>query len=520
MAKYTPTPLTSSYGSIAAINSNLTAIQTALENTLSRDGTTPNVMTAPLDMNNQAIVNASSVTATSITVGGVNLTDQVAAAESAASVATTQANIAIANTAFTSANAATTAANVATTNADVLLTHADVVATGVDRAAVESYSATTLVNAVHNAPAKTTPVDADEFGFWDSVGAVWNKITWANIKAKFVNITSSTGSAVIPKGAIADRDAAPDAGYFRYNTETTQFEGYSNGAWGTIGGSGGATGAGVGNAKDQIFMQTDQLVTDDWTIGQDTMLNGASINTTTDTITLTSHGFVNGQPIRVTADVYPTGVTASSLFYVINSATNTFQVSTTAGGSAFNFTDTGTNVKVGRVKDALITKELKVDTGKSVTVPTGASLVVVGAGTPDIGDLYVNTSSAQTVGGAKTFTGNNVHQGTNNFTVAPTLNGNDLTSIGIGQTWQNVTASRALSTNYTNTTGKPILIYVNYTSGANGYGVSCTINGIGMIGAENQLNLRSYVTFIIPVNGTYYIAPNSSVTIQIWAELR
>lgn len=36
---------------------------------------------------------------------------------------------------------------------------------------------------IHGAPTKTTPVDADEFGFWDSVGLRAVKTTWANIKA-------------------------------------------------------------------------------------------------------------------------------------------------------------------------------------------------------------------------------------------------------------------------------------------------------------------------------------------------
>ena len=36
-----------------------------------------------------------------------------------------------------------------------------------------------------------------------------------------------------------------------------------------------------------------------------------------------------------------------------------------------------------------------------------------------------------------------------------------LSSIGYGQTWQNVTASRVAGTNYTNTTGRPITVAVN-----------------------------------------------------------
>lgn len=42
---------------VAAINANNTSIETALENTLSRDGTSPNTMTAQLDMNSNRIIN-------------------------------------------------------------------------------------------------------------------------------------------------------------------------------------------------------------------------------------------------------------------------------------------------------------------------------------------------------------------------------------------------------------------------------------------------------------------------------
>jgi uncharacterized protein (TIGR02145 family) len=36
---------------------------------------------------------------------------------------------------------------------------------------------------IHSVTAKTTPVDADEFGIWDSVSATLRKVRWANIKA-------------------------------------------------------------------------------------------------------------------------------------------------------------------------------------------------------------------------------------------------------------------------------------------------------------------------------------------------
>jgi len=66
MAKLTLTDIESGYLSVEAVNANNALIEAALENTLSRDGTTPNTMSADLDMNGYSLLN---VTATS---GGEN----------------------------------------------------------------------------------------------------------------------------------------------------------------------------------------------------------------------------------------------------------------------------------------------------------------------------------------------------------------------------------------------------------------------------------------------------------------
>lgn len=57
----------SRYGSIDALNDNFDTIETAFDNTLSRDGTGPNFMLTTLDMNGYGVVNASS-----FTVGGID----------------------------------------------------------------------------------------------------------------------------------------------------------------------------------------------------------------------------------------------------------------------------------------------------------------------------------------------------------------------------------------------------------------------------------------------------------------
>ena len=54
--------------------------------------------------------------------------------------------------------------------------------------------------------------------------------------AAVVAKTSGTGSAVIPTGTEAQRDGSPSAGYLRFNSDATSFEGYDGSAWGSIGG--------------------------------------------------------------------------------------------------------------------------------------------------------------------------------------------------------------------------------------------------------------------------------------------
>lgn len=72
MAKLTLNDLSTTLSTSAAflINGNNAAIEAALENTLSRDGTTPNQMLADIDMNNNDLTNIKDLDADQITLGG------------------------------------------------------------------------------------------------------------------------------------------------------------------------------------------------------------------------------------------------------------------------------------------------------------------------------------------------------------------------------------------------------------------------------------------------------------------
>lgn len=61
----------------------------------------------------------------------------------------------------------------------------------------------------------------------------------------------------------------------------------------------------------------------------------------TDTFTAANHGMTNGSKIAFYGDSLPTGITGWSVYYVINADTNTFQISTTPGGSAVDLTTDG-----------------------------------------------------------------------------------------------------------------------------------------------------------------------------------
>ena len=72
--------------------------------------------------------------------------------------------------------------------------------------------------------------------------------------------TSTSGSAKLPSGNTAARDGSPVVGMIRHNSQLNQFEGYNNGAWGTIGG-----GAAGGNGE-KIFHESENSMDQDYTI--------------------------------------------------------------------------------------------------------------------------------------------------------------------------------------------------------------------------------------------------------------
>ena len=80
--------------------------------------------------------------------------------------------------------------------------------------------------------------------------------TQAETDAGFVDQTSGTGSANIPVGTTAQRDASPATGQLRFNSTDASFEGYDGTEWGSIG----------GGAADGVFYENEQAVASSYTI--------------------------------------------------------------------------------------------------------------------------------------------------------------------------------------------------------------------------------------------------------------
>jgi len=115
--------------------------------------------------------------------------------------------------------------------------------------------------------------------------------------------------------------------------------------------------------------------------------------------------------------------------------------------------------------------------------------------------------------------------GTNTVTVPASTGTMALTTdcFGVGQTWQNVTGSRAVGTTYTNTTGRPIFVAAYGTVTLNGY-TTLTIDSV-LTSSNGQAAVGGYVTAtlsgVVPAGKTYSV--NNAVgamTLSVWSELR
>jgi hypothetical protein len=287
-------------------------------------------------------------------------------------------------------------------------------------------------------------------------------------------------------------------------------------------------------------------------------------NTGSDVVDTTSHlsSLTLGSALPVTSG--GTGVTTStgSTNVVLSASptlTGTPLAPTAAPGT--NTTQIATTAFVQNVAGALGT--MSTQNANAVAI-TGGNIngTTIGGTTAAVGTFStLNTANAAITGGtitgitdlavadggtgASTLSANAVLLGNGTSalqTVAPSTSGNVLTSngttwtsatpaggVGIGQTWTNVIGSRALGTTYTNSSGKPIQVYVQGIASPSGALLRAYINGVFF--ADSGTNFvdggafRPQFSIIIPNGVTYRFDNYSDVgtqatSLQSWWELR
>jgi hypothetical protein len=133
---------------------------------------------------------------------------------------------------------------------------------------------------------------------------------------------------------------------------------------------------------------------------------------------------------------------------------------------------------------------------------------------PQSGGSFITSSNigSQSVNYANT-AGNGGVTSVNGSTGAVTV-----ASLGVGQTWQNLTGSRSIGTTYTNSTGKPIMVIV-FINAYNG--TSILVDGTDIFGTiGSQVNTIYSISFVVPSGSTYNVQYNFGTTTPNWAELR
>ncbi|WP_445634568.1 hypothetical protein NSTC745_06389 [Nostoc sp. DSM 114161] len=134
-----------------------------------------------------------------------------------------------------------------------------------------------------------------------------------------------------------------------------------------------------------LQFQTIFLIADSVAISSKSFTN-ANVNATSDRITITNHGFVNGDKLVFTADALaflPGGITAGTVYTVTNVTTNDFQL------TGVDITDTGSGTFRARSANGIIVAYAVESTPITVADGQGHSyqipLVVLNSG-------YVNGS--------------------------------------------------------------------------------------------------------------------------------
>ena len=199
------------------------------------------------------------------------------------------------------------------------------------------------------------PVDNLSFGSPPPIGDVSPDTGAFTTLSATGDVTfSGFGYVQMPVGATTDRPGTPADGMFRYNSTLDIFEGYSNNAWGQVGGNGA-----TGNGSDEVFYENDQTITLSYTIPS------------------TKNAMSTG-PITLDAGFIGTGSIAATTLTVDTATSGLLGVGSIIAGP--NVTAGTLITALGTGTGGIGTYEVDISQSASVDAITAAVIVTVSAG--------------------------------------------------------------------------------------------------------------------------------------------
>jgi fibronectin-binding autotransporter adhesin len=255
---------------------------------------------------------------------------------------------------------------------------------------------------------------------------------------------------------------------------------------------------------------------------------------TSDVFTSTGHGLANGDAITFAGSTMPSGITAGTTYYVIDSLANTYRVSITPGGAFVNYTGNGSSLNF--TSNVLFAANqnmtmgvsggtLKITSGNTTINGAiggvgGLSITGFGPGTVNLnaantftGPLTVNTSATVALNNTNAFTsGVTIASGQLKVNVANaipaanalTMTGGTLELNGVNQTVSSLTGSLSSGIFISNTGVTPATLTVNQAANTTFGGIikdvtadlNFTKRGNGTLTLSNQASEYFGITTI------------------------
>jgi hypothetical protein len=267
-------------------------------------------------------------------------------------------------------------------------------------------------------------------------------------------------------------------------------------------------------------------------------------------ITVEANEPINGSatltvPLKASALIFSTGTAFIARFFLPNPITtiNSSQVgnvSNVPGATLTSALNVTRGNYAGRPVITANTTLTAADTGKYIIIggagptltlplasamPAGQTIIVHNYGSAaasvsrqgsDTIEVYggTPTSLSVPVGGMVTFVSN----GTDKYAA----HGHALFALGMGQTRQDVTGTRAKSTTYTNTTGRPIQVSITVQMAAADALAELTVGGLVVEWQQADAgSLRHSLSSIVLPGETYRLDESlGTVTVNTWIEVR